>query len=227
MSANRLISFLVFISSLCSARALVMSEDTGKWPTNWPSELEAFRKQCHTTGVATGIQENIYDIYFTNRAQFHRAWPAILKVRTPGSPIAVYSIDHPPKTIADPWPMTKPTVRIYAPTDGYVGGSHSQRATNLQQMVGAVEAGQMLHAGAPWPQEISTNGTLPKYVVAKEINGRMRWVPADLARERPIGFYNRARIEVAIIADGRIINMNEIILPPDAEIRTGAPSKKN
>src|SRR5436190_2081931 len=49
--------------------------------------------------------ENIYDIYFTNRAQFERAWPAILKVRTPGSSVSLYTIENPPPGIAGSAPV--------------------------------------------------------------------------------------------------------------------------
>jgi hypothetical protein len=223
MKRNRVALVLMLMFSLHTARALVMYAETGIWPKTWPAELEELRKQCHTTEVATGIQENIYDIYFTNHAQFERAWPAILKVRTPGSPVVLYTVEKPPLGIAGSAPVTRPTVRIYAPTDGYSGGPHSGAATNLQQITRAIEAGQMLHAGAPWPKEISTNGMLPEYVVAKEIDQRLRWIPANPEQDRKsdgaVGFYNRARIDVAIIADGHVIPTDTIVFPPNTPVR--------
>jgi hypothetical protein len=45
------------------------------WPDTWPKELERYRDQAKTHGVAHGISENVHEISFTKRDEFEKAWP--------------------------------------------------------------------------------------------------------------------------------------------------------
>src|SRR5262245_36690590 len=69
------------------SHALVITQEGCKWPINWPEELAEVNKFCRTIEVATGIQENIYEIRFPERAQFEQLWPAIVSIKTTLAPI--------------------------------------------------------------------------------------------------------------------------------------------
>lgn len=64
------------------------------------------------------------------------------------------------------------------------------------------------------------DGGLPQYVVSeKQDDGSLKWVAADpYADAKPRGFYNRARIDVELVIDGRIIDLNRTRLPADGVI---------
>lgn len=63
-------------------------EDRGSWPDTWPRELEALRKQSRTLeGPLRPFLH--YAIPFAKRETFEAAWPHLLQVKTPGSPIVL------------------------------------------------------------------------------------------------------------------------------------------
>jgi hypothetical protein len=211
-----------------------MSENEGKWPASWPAELEPFRKQARTIEIAAGIQQNIYEICFTNSADFEKAWPAILKLASPGSPgmpgssVTLYSTNHPPpKDWGDLLRNDKPAVRIYAPSGGYAGSAPG--VSGRADVQAAIARGEMLKASPPWPADIvSTNGALPEHVRAKKEDGKLRWVVADLSnRGHEPGFYYRARVDFDVVADGHIIDANKLRLPNGMPLRRieSAPSQ--
>jgi len=81
----------------------------------------------------------------------------------------------------------------------------------------------MLHTGPPWPAEIfSTNGALPEFVLAREVEGKLRWVAADYQKDKKenkiTGFYYRARVDLEIVIDGQVIDWNSIRLPAGTPI---------
>src|SRR5258708_4199665 len=69
------------------ASALVMTQDKGTWPADWPKALEPLRANARTIEVANGTQENVYEITFTDRDTFEKIWPTILALKTPGAPL--------------------------------------------------------------------------------------------------------------------------------------------
>jgi hypothetical protein len=90
-SALLLALMLPFVAS-----AMFSTKERGQWPATWPKELEPFRSHARTIEVATGVQENVFEIRFESREEFERAWPAILKLKTPGAPITLYTTNNPP-----------------------------------------------------------------------------------------------------------------------------------
>ena len=52
---------------------------------------------------------------------------------------------------------------------------------------------------------------------AKEVDGQLTWIPAGLKRNPPVSLY-RARIDVELIVDGKVIDLNRIPLPPDTPV---------
>jgi hypothetical protein len=99
-------------------QCLVVTHHGGMWPSDWPAELEPLRANAITIDVGTGTQEHIDEITFASSDEFIKAWPALLKVRTPGSPLRLRRISKSePKegsweSIAS---NSTPKVRIFAP----------------------------------------------------------------------------------------------------------------
>lgn len=203
---------------------LISTSDSGTWPQTWPAELDPLRKQARTIGVATGIQQDIHEIPFTDRAQFSDAWPAILKLRTPHAPVTLYWTDSPPpKSWGTLLSTGRPMVRIYAPTGGFSGVPGTENIRTVKEMETALKDGKMLKPGPPWPAEIeSTNGALPEFVKSEEVNGRLKWVPARLEEEakKPSGFLNRARVDLDIVVDGEIIDLSRVHFPRETIVHS-------
>jgi hypothetical protein len=204
------------------ALPLVTTQETGTWPANWPKELEPLRKSAKTVEIATGIQQNIYEITFSDRETFEKAWPTILKVKTPGAPLTLCKVASPtPKAWGSLLSNATPAVRIYAPSEGYAGGVPLDAGNRLDPaaLQAAIAEGKVLKAGAPWPGDLaSPKGDLPEFVVAKTVDGKMKWVEAHRNEKQPLGFLNRARVDVELIVDGSVIDLNRIMLPAETPI---------
>jgi hypothetical protein len=168
--------------------------DEGTWPTSWPKELEPYREQASSFGVAHGIQEEVYEIPFDNREEFEKAWPHILKVKDKGAPLI---LDRSPSTY-DVSGFTMTTgVRILASPCA----------------VAAPPGGTKLNTGPPWPDYLTeSSGVLPEYVVAQD----GKWVPFPEADRK--GFRYRARVDIMLVCDGKVVDLNRIPLPADTPI---------
>ena len=206
-----------------TAKPLIMLHKTGMWPKDWPQELESLRKSARTIDVGTGIQQRIYEIKFTDRAEFERAWPAILKIKTPHPPLTLHKVK--PGDDSAAWLSDSvPAVRIYAPTEGFsvMPGSDYDVAVGQrvdpQARAKAIEKGHVLKCGPPWPDHIvDERGGLPEYVKSVKENSRIRWVSAQ--RDEDVrGFKNRARVDVHLVVDGEVVDLNRIPLPADTTV---------
>jgi len=79
----------------------------------------------------------------------------------------------------------------------------------------SVRDGKMLKASSPWPEDIvSPEDDLPLAVEAVVVDEKLRWAAAN---ERHPGA-TRASIDLALITDGKIIDLNRIPIPPDSPI---------
>lgn len=184
-------------TTVCSA--IVMVADHGDWPADWPKELEPLRQSSRTLGMGMGAQANVYEIPFSDRETFEQVWPAILKMRTPGSPLTLSRLD--PTRKEELFDHSQPIVRIHAPGSAFLR-----------------KDGQELHSGPPWPKEIiGENGELPLSVVAeKDKDGHLHWVAQD-PKQMSFGA-RRARVDVELVVDGKIIDLNRIALPDGVTI---------
>jgi len=192
--------FAAMLLGYRAASGAVTIAETGTWPADWPAALEPFRAQAKTFGIATGIQENVYEIRFSGREEFGRIWPTILELKSKGAPLRLRSIEGHGSKMGGLFATDLPIARIYTPAYG----SMTQRP-----------GGKELWVGPPWPESIkSPEGLLPEYVTASEDG--TTWVPATEGEIR--GFKNRARVEIELVVDANVIDLNRIRLPPDTPI---------
>jgi len=175
--------------------ALVMVSNEGKWPDTWPEELEALRAQARTLDVGTGLQETVYEIPFTSSEEFEAAWPHILAVKSEGAPLIL--LKSPSRSVDV---SMDAGVRIHSPSRGSVSETPD---------------GKQLKVGPPWPDDIKSEaGVLPAYVVNKD----GKWVAADERDVGRIGFLYRARVDIELVVDGKIVDLNRIPLPANTPI---------
>ncbi|MHC4442475.1 MAG: hypothetical protein ACYTF1_19770 [Planctomycetota bacterium] len=129
--------------------ALVSKDSVGTWPKTWPKELEPYRERATTVHDYTpGGHEDVYTIPFTNRDNFEKIWPTVLKLKDKGAPLRLRN-------------GQAPSVRIYGP----------QRPGRLKI------AGQEVKIGRTWPPESVRNpdGLLPEYIVFSKES--WAWIP--------------------------------------------------
>jgi hypothetical protein len=189
----------ILLTPLCFG--LVQLERQGAWPVDWPKELEPYRKQAKTIIVATGSQEDVFEISFRNREQFEKIWPVIQTLKSEGAPLALTAAGSAPGW-AGLFDNNEPIVRIYAPSyTGYVEGAD----------------GRKLKSSPPWPDSAKlSNGQLPEYVRLSD--DKNTWVPAEANHNSFKGFEFRARIEIELVVDGNTIDPNRIRLPENTPI---------
>lgn len=205
--------------------ALVSTSDSGRWPAEWPEELEPFRERAQTIMVATGLQMDIHQIPFATHQEFQSVWPAILSLKSNGGTLTLsYAGSEAPG-----WPGSsndRACVRIYAPSGGITRARPPEGVPvpevpadpTYQDMQKLVEDGYALNAAPPWPESAHLpNGELSEYVASQWVDGRLTWVPAEIEGERG-GFLHRARVDIELVVDGDVIDLNFIHLPDHTRI---------
>ena len=228
---------LLLIGAATTAFSLVMTSDGGHWPADWPAELDELRPRATSIEYAGGNQEDIYYIPLDNRELFERLWPAFLSVKTPEAPIRFSPIDN--ATTLGLISCKVPAVVIYTPPkqgkysvdrnpevtriENEMATASPERKKELSQAYSdalrhSLDGVPFLQPGPPWPDHlISDSGALPEYVGVERIPGGLRWIPVRLD-ERAMGFKIRARVEIELIVDGKVVDLNRIQFPPDTPI---------
>ena len=140
------------------SRGLVETSERGEWPGNWPVAMDVLRDHAKTFKIMEGTQENIYEITFSDRDEFEKAWPVILGVKTPGAPVRLYRAGVKPiRDLEQLESNALPAVRIYGPAEDVAATGPN---------------GQMLRARAPWPKEFyGEKGELPEFVRSELVEG--------------------------------------------------------
>lgn len=212
-----LTGILVFCLSAMTLHAAIFTADTGNWPQNWPKELEPYRAKSKTLGVGTGIQENIYTIPFETREGFEKIWPLLLKQTTPGSQIRLLvASDKQHHSWGNFLKNDKPCVHVFGPSEGWsvnpkldLSPQDFQDKTQL-----LIKSGQMIRASAPWPDDlVGKDGSLPEYVNSYlDEDGKMKW-KAVKNGDGAKGFSHRARVDIELVVDGKVIDLNRIRFP--------------
>lgn len=222
MKRYRLLLATLLALAPLSASAAIFPQGRGAWPQDWPKELEPLRETSRTLGIGTGIQENIYEIPIPDRETFERIWPKILQLRTPGGPLKLYRVGEAKHPIWGDFLSNKQAaIRIFGPTGSYALAEEID-VNNPPDFEKLVKEGRALKASAPWPLElIKKHGKLPEYVSShKKENGKLEWVAADPKGENQegLGFFNRARIDVELVVDGKIIDLNRLRFPDGVRV---------
>ena len=191
--------------STCGARWSV--SNTGDWPKSWPAQLEPLRSQSHTLHH---IGYTMYHIPFTDRAQFETAWPHFLSIATEGSPLTL-SRGHDRWTAVD----FDAGVVIFTPNTGkLMMFGEKEVKVYLPGAESSIPGETFLKVGPPWPDEIrDQSGRLPEYVVAD--GNKWRPITPEEMRNNLLRTVRsqRARTEIRLIVDGKIVDLNRIQLP--------------
>ncbi|UCD50541.1 MAG: hypothetical protein JSW27_23820 [Phycisphaerales bacterium] len=196
MKRTRAIILLLLLASSTpfTYAMITIWRNDAPWNPVWPKELEPFRQQIEVRGVGHGIQETVFDVSFSDRAQFEKAWPVILKLKSPGVPLI---LEKAPSYHDVSGATMGPGVRVLWPSGG----------------VSTIPGGKPLRASAPWPESIkSSSGQLPEYVVATKDT----WVP--FSEDGPTTFRHRARVDLVLAVDGEVVDLNRIRFPKDTPI---------
>ncbi len=147
---------VVFLVSPVFSYYLV-AEASGKWPLDWPKELEPLREKSQTIAISIEYQQqNIHDIPFDDRQTFERIWPIILELKSKGAPLTLYRVGSKQYE----WSLlskTKPVVRILAPSGAYINLSGEEAAKASRKKQESIKPGV---PPAP-PKPISPEGRLP------------------------------------------------------------------
>jgi hypothetical protein len=172
------------------AHSVSITSGTGMWPEWWPNELEPYREQAKTTGHRNMSSYFVYELRFTDRADFENAWPHVISVKSQGAPLTLRSVgaDYVDQASA-------PCVRITCPP----------WSSGWNEFEGLV-------LGPPWADELKLeSGLLPEFVVKHD----GKWVPATPGMLHP---RIRVRVDLELVVDGKIVDLNRIQLPVDTPI---------
>jgi hypothetical protein len=193
------LAFLTLIIASPAAFAAWSEVETGMWPKSWPKELEPLRQNARTIETATLIHENIYEIHFKDRDTFERSWPILVGLKSKNGLLTLFKVASSLPNQVAIISNEVPAVRIYA-----------------SQAPGGISGG--LPFGPPWPSSaLLPDGNLPEYVKMGEVQGKKTWVPAKIEKEK-IVWLMRARVDVELVIDGKIIDLNRIRIPSDTPI---------
>jgi hypothetical protein len=183
------------------ASALAMISERGEWPADWPEALEPYRSKAATIGVATGTQEDIYEIGFETRDEFEPIWHILCGLKSRNGTVTLFSPSSSDARTVFVRTGKTAVVRIRSHTRG---GAASK------------PGGPKLTPCPPWPDSAYLpDGTLPEYVTISE-DGQT-WVPVNSPNASK-GFHHRARVDLELIVDGQIIDLNRLRLPADTRI---------
>jgi hypothetical protein len=192
------LAFLALIISSPAGFAITMIDETGMWPQSWPKELEPLRKDARTIRTATIIHEDIYEIHFKDRETFERSWPLLIGLKSKGGPLIINKVAISPPNQVVIFSNEVPAVRTFISPAGSISGG--------------------LAVGPPWPSSaLLPDGLLPEYIRMGEVQGKKTWIPATRG-EGFQGFMYRARVDIELIIDGKVIDLNRIRIPSDTPI---------
>jgi len=227
---------LIGLAALAVCHGVTIETPEGMWPSSWPKELEPLRKQARTVSVRTNVYEMVHEISFKKRENFENAWPHILKLKSKGAPLVLekspfkYPVSEFESTsdFLIPVPNRAESisgVMILAPTGAYVGLQAFGRVSDenseaYKKIETLIEQGKLLQTSPPWRKYLySDKGELPEYVALGGEYGSYEWVPAhaDYFDRGGIDLY-RARVDIILIADGKVIDLNRLQMPANTPI---------
>ncbi len=209
------LSTVVITLATSVSLALIFTSDEGTWPDTWPKELEQFRKQSKSYNLSSGTEEMWYEILFHKREEFEKAWPHVLKLKTKGAPLIIENTLTSHGGLDPIIQVGKPGVRILYPSRARRGSSKEtqNRRTNWPDYI-RLPSGELpkygVYQDGKWTAAVYKNGkwTAGGYEDGKLIDGK----------RTSIGLMYRARVDIVLIVDGKIVDLNRIPLPADTPI---------
>jgi hypothetical protein len=195
MRIARAIAWLCLLGSACAASwALIGVQDRGNWPDHWPKELAPLRANAKTIMVAHGIQEDVHKISFTSAEEFARAWPFLLSVMDRNSQVI---LENGPYLHSTSGTSVTVGVLMLCPPDSSVTLPDGTTTKPIQ-------ARRDLYDGS---------GGLPEYMALS--GGKWK---ASTDKTGASGFLYRARTDIVVVSDGRIIDANRLAIPKDTTV---------
>ena len=128
---RRLIGVYLLVVLVCSgvSFAAIWGADRGAWSSDWSKELEPYRARASTISERPIGGGYVYTIPFADRADFEKAWPLLVSLKSKGASLILRSggvemkrrwmgaIGYEGKEYSAGWPQgTYPGVKIYAPS---------------------------------------------------------------------------------------------------------------
>lgn len=195
----------VLAMSFCSAMWDV--SNTGDWPKSWPAQLEPLRSQSRTLRHDGYM---MYQIPFADRSQFEAMWPHILSIPTDNSPLTL-------SRGKDKWIAVNfdAGVVVFTPNTGERIAFEDKKMTVYPSgSESSIPDGTFLKVGPPWPDAIrDKTGKLPEYVVADGLEWRAT-TSQEIRDDIMTAIRSRrARTEIRLIVDGKVVDLNRIQLP--------------
>lgn len=166
-------------------------------PDSWPAELRSLGNRTKEIGVQHGIQETDYEIPFYSAEEFEKAWPHILSLKSKGAPLI---LEKSPSTYGVSGSTLEVGVRVLCPPGTeIVGGDPTGKARYVFNL--------------PW-QDPKPDESIesPEYI---EMEGG-KWVSQKDGQPLTEGV--RARVDVVLVVDGKVIDLNRIKLPENTTI---------
>jgi hypothetical protein len=200
-----LVAAALAVTSACLAMYSVSNK--GRWPEAWPWPLEGLRGDARSYEHDAEV---IHEIPFADREQFESKWPFLLSVKTPHAPLKL--LKSPDKWLGNAFVAG---VRIRSPLTGHLvtpGGTTYRPGAET-----AIKDGKFLKIGPPWPDYLkSADGELPEYVIIED----GKWKAQDPKKLKHPIFFGlwRARTDIDLIVDGKIVDLNRIPLPAGTPI---------
>jgi hypothetical protein len=161
------------------------------WPDTWPEELEVYRDRSQTINMMTLLSSTVYEIPFTDRDDFEGAWPHILRLLSDGGQLILVR-----------GPLDSGLSKIDVGVQILGSPQRSSFSSDID--------GSQVRPGPPWPDSARlASGDLPEYV---QMRGGT-WVPAAEGIK-----HVRARQDIVLVCDGKVVDLNRIALPADTLI---------
>ncbi len=166
-------------------------------PDTWPDELQSLGDRTKVRGVSHGIQETEYVIPFYSAEEFEKAWPHILTLISKGAPLI---LEKSPSTYNVSGSTLETGVRILCPPGNEIVGSDT---TGKARYVFNI----------PWQDpKPDASAESPEYI---EMEGG-KWVSTKDGKPLTVGV--RARVDIVLVVDGKVIDLNRIKLPENTPI---------
>ena len=197
MRFSRPITFLAAACALVSAACYGLVSIGFGVPDTWPDELQSLGDRTKKLDVGHGIWETNYEIRLYSAEEFEKAWPHILTLKSKGAPLI---LEKSPSSYDMSGSTLETGVRILCPPGNeIVGGDTSGKARYVFNI--------------PWQDpKPDASAESPEYIEMEA----GKWVSTKDGKPLTVGV--RARVDIVLVVDGKVIDLNRIKLPENTTI---------